>query len=134
MPSILQIPMGSLKIREDIFGEKITELRNQFTDSKLVCVKLPVKIQPKDKPADDSSFEVYLKKDKTLNRPDEFYVRGGITISEIKKLGNRKVRALLSAQEEAVCAFLGILNPRHTQTGKSELKGSKGNIIQLHRL
>ena len=111
----LQTPAGSLKIREEIFGGQLNELRNRFTENKLVCVRLPVKILPKEKPASDSSFEVYLKKDETLSRPDEFYVRGGITISEIKKLGNRKVCALLSAQDEAVCAFLGDCeSPAHT--------------------
>jgi RNA polymerase-interacting CarD/CdnL/TRCF family regulator len=111
----LQTSAGSLKIREETFGGHLNELRNRFTENKLVCVKLPVKILHKDKPASCSYFEVYLKRDEALSRPDEFYVRGGITISEIKKLGNRKVRALLSAQDEAVCAFLGDCeSPAHT--------------------
>lgn len=111
----LQTSAGNLKMREEIFGEQLNELRNRFTENKLVCVRMPVKILPKDKPASDSSFEVYLKKDEALSRPEEFYVRGGITISEIKKMGNRKVRALLSAQDEDVCTFLGDCeSPAHT--------------------
>lgn len=111
----LRATAGSLKIKEETFGGQLNELRNRFNENKLVCVMLPVKILPKDKLATDSSLEVYLKKDEALSRPDEFYVRGGITISEIKRLGNRRVRALLSAQDEAVCAFLGDCeSPAHT--------------------
>lgn len=111
----LQMPSGSLKIKEDVFGDRLNEFRDRFTENRLLCIRVPAKIYPKEKPVAESNFEVYLKKDETLSRPEEFYVRAGITISEIRRLGNRKVRALLSAQDEAVCAFLGDCeSPAHT--------------------
>jgi len=111
----LQMPVGTPRMKEDLFGDQLSQLQKLFAENGLVCLKVPVKIQPKDKPGVNSYFEVYLKKDDTLNRPDEFYARAGITISEIRKLGNRRVRALLSAQDEAVCTFLGDCeSPAHT--------------------
>jgi len=59
----------------------------------------------------NSYFDVYLQKDETLSRSEEFYIRGGITIPEIKRLGSQKVRALLSAQDETICTFLGDCEP-----------------------
>jgi len=111
----LQMPVGTPRMKEDMFGDQLNQLRKLFAENGLVYLKIPVKIQPKGKPEVNSYFAVYLKKDDTLNRPDEFYTRAGITISEIRKLGNRRVRALLSAQDEAVCTFLGDCeSPAHT--------------------
>jgi len=111
----LKMPLGTPKMKEELFGDEINEARMLFAKNKLISMRIPVEIFPKDNPKINSLFEVYLKKDDVLDKPDEFYVRGGITISEIKMLGNRRVRALLSAQDEGVCAFLGDCeSPAHT--------------------
>lgn len=112
---ILNMPEGTPIIKEDLFGDKLNDARKAFSENELVWVRIPVKIYRKGEPESDSCFDIYLKRDETLTRAEEFYVRGGITISEIRKLGNRRVRALLSAQDEAICTFLGDCeSPAHT--------------------
>lgn len=111
----LQMPKGVPKITESLFGEKLSQLQERFSAKELMFIHVPIRIHPKGHSEGNSHFEVFLQRDDTLSKPDEFYVRGGITISEIKKLGNRRVRALLSAQDEAVCTFLGDCeSPAHT--------------------
>ena len=111
----LQMPVGTPRIREELFGNQLSEARKRFSENELVYIRVPVKIHPQGRPETDSYFEVLLRRDDSLSRPDEFYVRAGITISEIRKLGNRRVRALLSAHDEAVCTFLGDCeSPAHT--------------------
>lgn len=111
----LKMPEGTPIMKEDLFGDKLTYARRMFSENELLWIRIPIVIYPKNGPAVNSYFDVYLEKDETLSKSEEFYVRGGITISEIKRLGGRRVRALLSAQDEAVCTFLGDCeSPAHT--------------------
>jgi len=111
----LSMSEGSSIMKEDLFGDKLTEARGMFSKNELLWIRIPVKIYPKNGPTVNSYFDAYLQKDETLSRSEEFYIRGGITISEIKRLGSRRVRALLSAQDEAICTFLGDCeSPAHT--------------------
>jgi len=112
---LLKLPEATPVMKEDFFGDRLAEARGMFSENELLWIEIPLKIYPKNGPTFKSYFDVYLKKDETLNKSEEFYVRGGITISEIKRLGSRRVRALLSAQDEAVCMFLGDCeSPAHT--------------------
>lgn len=111
----LQMPEGTPKMTEQLFADKLEEVRKLFSENKLLWLRVPVKIKENGKPEVNSHFDVYIQKDESLSKSDEFYIRAGITISEIKKLGNRRVRALLSAQDGAVCTFLGDSeSPAHT--------------------
>ena len=111
----LKMPVGIPVMKEELFGETLNESRMLFAQNKLTSIHVPVKISLKGDTEVDSHFEVYLKKDDTIVKPEEFYIRGGIAISEIKMLGTRRVRALLSAQDQGVCAFLGDCeSPAHT--------------------
>ena len=111
----LQMPEGTPKMTEQLFADKLEEVRKLFSENKLLWLWVPVKIKENGKPEVNSHFDVYIQKDESLSKSDEFYIRAGITISEIKKLGNRRVRALLSAQDGAVCTFLGDSeSPAHT--------------------
>ena len=111
----MQLPVGSPKLTTTLFGDKLDMTRDIFDKGELVYLHMPVVIQPKGTAKTISSFDIYLKRDDSLSKADEFYVRGGITIAEIKELGNRRIRGLLSAQDEPVCTFLGDCeSPAHT--------------------
>jgi hypothetical protein len=111
----LKMPAGTPVMKEDLFGDSLAEACRMFSENKLLWIRIPIIIYPKNGSAVNSYFDVYLQRDETLSKSEEFYIRGGITISEIKRLGNRRVRALLSAQDEAVCTFLGDCeSPAHT--------------------
>jgi len=111
----LPVPSGTQQFNEGLFGDRLDEARERYASGKIVALDVPVKIHPVGKPEINSFFQVYLQKDENLQKADEFYIREGITISEINNLRNRRVRGLLSAQDEGVCTFLGDCeSPAHT--------------------
>ena len=111
----IKAPEGATRFKEELFGDKLAECRGLFDECQLLSLNIPVRIHRKGEVETSSHFDLYLKKDETLTKADEFYFRAGITVSEIRKLGNRKVRGLLSAHDDGVCAFLGDCeSPAHT--------------------
>lgn len=105
---------GPPKIRGELFGNTLENAQKRFNENNLVPLHIPVKIESFDGLNQESYFRVFLQKDENLSRPEEFYVRSGILISEIKMIrGN--VRALLTAEEVSVAKFLGDSeSPAHT--------------------
>ncbi len=105
---------GTPKISESLFGDCLEYARKRFNENNLVALHIPVKIESSDGPIQESYFQVFIQKNEDLFRPEEFYIRSGILISEIKMVrGN--VRALLTAEDEPVAKFLGDSeSPAHT--------------------
>jgi len=111
-------PQGTQqKISEQQFEPaELQQAKADFNSGKLLGLRVPMTIQPVGKEAEESSFEVYLQKDTNLDSADEYYVRSGITISEIQMLRSRSVRALLYVDDPPVSEFLGDAeSPAHTE-------------------
>jgi hypothetical protein len=103
------------KISDTLFGEDLEGARALFSEGKLVPIKVPVQIQPVSGEKIKSHFKVFIQKDEQLQRVEEFYIRSGISISEIRLLRGVNLRALLTAEEEPVARFLGDSeSPAHT--------------------
>jgi len=78
-------------------------------------VRVPVNLTPKTGPAEPTHLTLYLKRDPTLMRGHDFYLRGGITLSGQNVFGSRPAFGLLLADDTPVCRFLGDAeNPAHT--------------------
>lgn len=123
-------------INEDSFGDKITELKDAFNSGNLLAFKIPITIQMIGKKSSPTYFKIYIKKYHQLKTSEEFYIRSGITISNIKNLGNRPVRGILIAEDEIITQFLGDAEtPAHTdwnpRTGGFEEKYEKARKILL---
>lgn len=102
------------EINENSFTN-LEDLKNSFKKGEICGFKVPVNIQQKDGQESQTYFKIYIKKSPDLVRSQEFYVRSGILISEIKTLGNKPVMALLVAEEEPIARFLGDCEtPAHT--------------------
>jgi len=113
--SPLPVPPESPRISESIFGDSLETTRNDFRNGHLIAFRIPVRIRPADGSMKESFFNVFIKKDERLEKSEEFYWRSGILIPNIRTLGRQRVRALLSASDEPVCAFLGDSEtPAHT--------------------
>ncbi len=119
----LQIPAFSLniydmenpKINDESFGEELRRLKQSFRQGNICKFKVPVRITKKDKQPCDTFFTVILKRIPGLKEAFESYVRSGILVSEIKMLGNRPVMAILVADDDYICEFLGDCEtPAHT--------------------
>ncbi|KQC06652.1 MAG: hypothetical protein APR54_01530 [Candidatus Cloacimonas sp. SDB] len=103
------------KITEDLFGEKIESAQKLFAEGKIVPTKIPIQITLPNNTTIDSYFKTFIQKDEQLPKIEEFYIRSGITISEIKMVKTNNVRALLTAEDEPIARFLGDSeSPAHT--------------------
>lgn len=103
------------KITEDLFGDKLEYARKLFSEGKLVPIKIPIQITIIDGTVIGSHFHAFIQKDEELPKVEEFYIRSGITISEIKMVKTNNIRALLTAEDESIARFLGDSeSPAHT--------------------
>jgi hypothetical protein len=104
------------RVPSDAFApETIARLRQEFRAEKIVSVRIPVDIEPKAGPTEQTFVTLYLKRDPSLVRGHDFYLRGGITLSGQNVFGSRTAFGLLLADDTPVCRFLGDAeNPAHT--------------------
>jgi len=103
------------KITEDLFGNKLEYARKLFSEGKLVPIKIPIQITFTDGTAVESYFHTFIQRDEELPKVEEFYIRSGITISEIKMVKTNNIRALLTAEDDTIARFLGDSeSPAHT--------------------
>ncbi len=104
------------EITEESFGDKVGLVKNAFTSGNLVAFKIPVTIKKVKEPQPVlTHFEVYLKRYPEMKQSEEFYIRSGITIPDIKVMGTHPVRGLLVAEESTINEFLGDCEtPAHT--------------------
>lgn len=123
-------------ITEDSFGYRIKELRDSFNLGNPVAFRIPVVIKEVNKEPSLTHFKVYLKKCLGLKRPEEFYIRSGITIVGIRTLGSRGVRGMLVAEDDIISTFLGDAEtPAHTEWNERTegFKGKYENAVRILR-
>jgi hypothetical protein len=112
----LNIPDAQLKITEESFGDFLVSLREKFMSGDILSFKIPKLIEKKGHSAEKASFSIVLQHDEQLAQADEYYWRSGILIPDMRKLGQQKIRAILSGDDEVVAKFLGDSEtPAHSQ-------------------
>ena len=101
----------------DLFpGTLLKEIAERLDQGERVALRVPIIVKPKRKLALDSSFDVFLERDESIQKPDEAFVRKGITVSGIKSLSTRGMRGLVVISDPALAGFLGDAeNPAHTE-------------------
>ncbi|HMK44218.1 MAG TPA: hypothetical protein VK445_08785, partial [Dissulfurispiraceae bacterium] len=102
---------------EGLFDEKgLALLRTAFEEGKPVAVRVPLRVQrPKFEP-EDTFFSVYVQRDDSLDVPQDYFVRSGVTIAGVKSLRKKGVRAIVVIDDIALSALLGDSeNPAHTE-------------------
>lgn len=93
----------------------LARLRHEFQEGRIVSVRVPVTLESKAGSPEPTSFTLYLRRDPTLTRGHDFYLRGGITLSGQSIFGSRAAFGLLRADDLPICRFLGDAeNPAHT--------------------
>jgi hypothetical protein len=104
------------RVPSDVFApETMARLRQEFRAEKIVVVRVPVDIEPKTGLTEKTFVTLFLKRDPSLVRGHDFYLRGGITLSGQNVFGSRPAFGLLLADDTPVCRFLGDAeNPAHT--------------------
>lgn len=103
------------EITEESFQDELDVLRDKFNSGEIISLKVPVQIKEVNEEIIDSYFDVFIQKKKDNSPADEYYVRSGITITDIKKIEGFPVRSLFIAEDEAIAKFLGDAEtPAHT--------------------
>lgn len=112
----LTIQGTQLKITEEVFGDLLPLLRDEFVNGHILAFEIPILIAKKENPDEYTFFNIVLQHDEQLDQADEYYWRSGILVSDMKKLGQQKIRAILSGNGEVISKFLGDSEtPAHSQ-------------------
>ena len=113
------------KLTEDLFDpEQLESIRRDFAEGCQPAFHIPVAVikQSEDK-ISHTGFSVFLERDEKLDRPEDHFIRQGITIPEVSSLKHKGIRAIVSITESDLSAFLGDAeNPAHTQWERNSKK------------
>lgn len=101
---------------EDFSDTELKKLRLSFSAGELVGFRLPLVVKRKNGQDVDTFYYAFLKRPEALDKGMDLYVRGGLTLPAEKKFRHQKALALLVAEEETICDFLGDAeNAAHTK-------------------
>jgi hypothetical protein len=121
------------EINANSFIDQLELLREKFNNSEIISFRVPVKIEEVNQEKVDSYFDVFIQKKQENTAADEYYIRSGITISDIKMIPGFPVRALFIAEEGEIANFLGDAEtPAHTYW-KENTEGFAEKYIQAKR-
>jgi hypothetical protein len=118
-------PGRAPKLRDDLLTkEQLENARQSLSEQKRLAFYVPISIkQQNSRDFMHSGFSVFLEKDDMLDRPDDCFIRQGITIPEVTSLKHKGIRALVSITEPALSTFLGDAeNPAHTEWERNSKK------------
>ena len=121
-------PGRAPKLREDLFTkEQLEKARLDLNEKRRLAFYVPVSIQRQN--SNDfmhSGFSVFLEKEDALDRPQDYFIRQGITIPEVTSLKHKGIRALVSITDPVLSTFLGDAeNPAHTEWERNSKKFKK---------
>jgi len=112
--SIITVKKGWEKataLKEDVFPEgAIESLRSAVDEGRLISVRFPVSVKPKQTAAIDTWFDVYLEVPDKLDRVEEAYIRRDLLIGSERHLTGLtylpKARGLTLIEQDIMSAFL----------------------------
>lgn len=113
------------KLTEALFEPgQIENIRQAFTAGEPLAFHVPVAVlKAKAAAVAHTGFSVFLKRDEGLDRPEDHFIRQGITIPEVTSLKHKGIRAIVSVTDSALSSFLGDAeNPAHTQWERNSKK------------
>lgn len=96
--------------------ESLSLFRDKFERGDRVAFKVPLKYHPVNGTAKTCWFDAFLEKDMSLTKPENLFVRDGITISGITSLDKGMVRGVVIIHDTDLARMLGDSeNPAHTE-------------------
>lgn len=122
-----QQPRWNKSMFSDEAGLEI--VRDKFDRNERVAFKIPLKYHPSKGSPKTCWFSAYLEKDTTLTKPENLFVRDGITISGIISLDKGLVRGMVIIHDSDLTRMLGDSeNPAHTEW-QPDSRNFKGKYI-----
>jgi hypothetical protein len=113
------------KLTEDLFEPgQLDSIRRDFAGGKPLAFYLPVAVlSAKAARVAHTGFSVFLERDENLDKPQDHFIRQGITIPEVSSLKHKGIRAIVSITDSELSSFLGDAeNPAHTQWERNSKK------------
>jgi hypothetical protein len=112
-PEVDQAP----KWEESLFGpEELNLLRKKLDEGERIALLAPLWVRKEGEDIQHSSFKVFLERDDTLERGEDFFIRDGVTITGISSLRQKSVRVIASVSDRPLSKLLGDAeNPAHTE-------------------
>jgi len=112
-PEINQAP----KWGEDLFdSEKLNRLRKKLDEGERIALLAPLWVRKEGYDLQHSCFKVFLERDDSVERGEDFFIRDGVTITGISSLRQKGVRVIVSVSDRPLSKLLGDSeNPAHTE-------------------
>lgn len=94
----------------------LASLRDRFAAGERLAFRIPVQVKKKKGARAASSwFDVFLEEDDQLRKPENHFLRRGITIPDVRTNGDKGARALIVIDDPKLAEFLGEAeNPAHS--------------------
>lgn len=93
----------------------LAALRERFASGERLAFRVPILVKRKRSRPASSWFDVYLEQDDSLRKPDQHFIRRGITIPDVRTNGDKPARALIVVDDHQLSTFLGDAeNPAHS--------------------
>lgn len=102
---------------ENLFdSEQLNRLRKKLDEGERIALQVPLWVKKEGQDLQHSSFKVFLERDDSLERGEDFFIRDGVTITGISSLRQRGVRVIVSVSDMPLSKLLGDSeNPAHTE-------------------
>ncbi len=109
--------------------EGMNMMRDKFERNERVAFRVPLKYHPVNEKQKTCWYNAFLEKDTTLTKPENLFVRDGITISGINSLDKGLVRGVVIIHDTDLARMLGDSeNPAHTEW-QSDSRNFKGKYV-----
>lgn len=127
----LKVPDPAIKPawkRELLLDESLEEIlhnkQERYGQHERIAFRVPVKVEKTGKRPKTAWFSVFIEKDKDLSKPDGYFIRNGLVISDVKTPSlKNNVRFIVRIDDPVLSTMLGDAeNPAHTEWQKSSMK------------
>jgi hypothetical protein len=109
--------------------DALNKLRDKFEEGERIAFKVPLKYQPTNSEPKLCWYSAFLEKDISLVKPENLFVRDGITISGITSLEKGNARGMVIIQDIDLARMLGDSeNPAHTEW-QADSRNFKGKYV-----
>lgn len=109
--------------------EGMNLLRDKFERNERIAFSVPLKYHPVNGEAKTCWYQAFLEKDTELSKPENLFVRDGITISGITSLEKGLIRGVVIIHDTDLARMLGDSeNPAHTEW-QPDSRNFKGKYV-----
>jgi hypothetical protein len=108
----------------------LEQLQDAFEGFSPIAVRVPMTLEKKSGGFVRTHFDVFVQRDSTLDKGEDHFIRGGMTISKIATLsGHRGTRGLVVVEHKELSKLLGDAEgPAHTEWGTGETRPERDYV------